>query len=141
MAARRRRRGRGGSGFCHSSSAARMAWSAALGVLGGRERWRGGAPGSFGDAAVFGLLMAGYPRIWTVTPEPPEMAVILARMKLARTPETVRASPEVAVEVSTTAYCASASFMAVSSATFTLVGAAPKSVCQRMVRPFSGKPE
>lgn len=64
----------------------------------------------------------------------------LARMKLPRTPVTVRASPDVAADESTVVYCESESTIAVCSAMLTAEGAVPKIVCQRMVRPFSGKP-
>ena len=73
-------------------------------------------------------------------PEPPVIDVILARRKLARTPLTLRASPAVTVEVSMVEYCASASIMADCSATLIAVGAVPKMVCQRTVRPLSAWP-
>src|SRR4029077_6131757 len=79
-------------------------------------------------------------RTCTMTPAPPVIEEILARIKLPRTPVMVRASPAVAVEVSMGEYCASASTIAVCSATLTADGAVPKMVCHRTIRPFSGNP-
>lgn len=44
--------------------------------------------------------LADQPSTCTVTPDPPEIELTFARTKLARTPETLRASPAVTVEVS-----------------------------------------
>src|SRR5580704_7898485 len=73
-----------------------------------------------------------YPSTCTVTPEPPVMEETFARIKFARTPETVRDSPAVTVDVSIVEYCASASVIAVCSTILTALGAPPKMVCQRI---------
>jgi hypothetical protein len=59
-----------------------------------------------------------YPRICTVTPAPPEIAITFARTKFARTPVATRLSPVVSAELMFaapvgTAYCASTSLIAV----------------------------
>ena len=58
-------------------------------------------------------------------PAPPVIEDTFARMKLPRTPVTVRASPPVAAEVSIVAYCASESDMAVCRTMLTAEGAVP----------------
>src|SRR5271170_4017636 len=70
--------------------------------------------------ALMAPLPRPYPRICTVTPEPPEIAITFARTKFARTPVATRLSPAVSVELMFaapvgTAYCASTSLIAVCS--------------------------
>src|SRR5579864_3018912 len=82
-----------------------------------------------------------YASNFAVYPDPPVAELHFTRRKFARTPLTVRASPAVAVLVSSVAYSESTSASAACSERLTELGADSKIVCQRTVRPWSGNPE
>lgn len=91
------------------------------------------------------MRAANYPHICTATPDPPLIDTTLALTKFARTPLATQLSPAVEVELMFaapvgTAYCASTSLIAVCHCTRTAVGAVAKLTCQRIARPFFGKP-
>src|SRR5580704_1574345 len=81
-----------------------------------------------------------YANNFAVYPDPPDAELHLIRRNFARTVVTVRASPAVAVLVSSVVYSASTSAIADCSDMLIDVGAVAKIVCQRTVCSPSGNP-
>jgi hypothetical protein len=92
------------------------------------------------DLENLSTQFATYASNFAVYPDPPVAELHLMRTNFARTVVTVRASPAVAVLVSSVVYSESTSAIADCSERLIAVGAVPKIVCQRTVRSLSGNP-